>query len=540
MQVENGRPYAKAGAANLLTRLKYDALDLVVLTTRAAAHSAEHTDSGCQFAAARDVAALGSASRGDASGIRSGIRSGTAREEEEDAATEAATEEVIATVSRALRDARRSLELLLGKGVQAEPTSPQLRAKDLAVCFHEQRDFVSAQLGEVQQLLWNLAVFRAWSSLVIGQGLGRRQLACQLHAWASQAIEATQSVTLARALCWWCAVVRESQHEKARRREIITAAAEASADNYRIRTESCKLAMELRRQRRAHGVAAIHASLDRHLQAVLNAWSNQTRNSQQEDTHQRQLDISAAETAASCATMRMHFRRGTSVLRARSRALGLRAVLDGLHHTLHIVLYAWWCAVVLEARQKAGAMVQMGIAVADAPTEDRRELALLRSERAEHQASEARMKQEIDSLRSRIREVEQIAASRHAELLQAETNRLHALARLRTPVTPTSTHLEEIEARYTDALQAESPREEHSAEVRAQAEEVRTSLDTLNCQHAAAMKSHEPHAQAALPAQTSASEIRFSEIEAQNAAALSSPSGGFGNPSPNIDAFGCM
>merc|ERR1719183_2043098 len=99
-----------------------------------------------------------------------------------------------------------------------------------------------------------------------------------------------ECASLARALCWWSAVVRDKQHEKAYRRQMIAAAADASSENYRLRTESRKEATELRRQRRAHGVAAIHASLDRQLEVYFHAWSRLARDWKLETMHQRQLD----------------------------------------------------------------------------------------------------------------------------------------------------------------------------------------------------------------------------------------------------------
>jgi len=54
---------------------------------------------------------------------------------------------------------------------------------------------------------------------------------------------------------------RDARKEAAHRRQLITAAADASAEVYKLRAEGKKVAVELRKQRRAHGVAAIHANL---------------------------------------------------------------------------------------------------------------------------------------------------------------------------------------------------------------------------------------------------------------------------------------
>jgi hypothetical protein len=240
-------------------------------------------------------------------------------------------------------------------------------------------------------------------------------------AWSRRTVEAAECADLMRAFCNWSALVRDSQHQKTYRRQCIAAAADASSENYRLRTQSSKDAKELRKQRRAHGVAAIHASLDRQVQVFLHAWFRLSRDAQQESKHQLQLDACAAESAANCICLRMEYRRGTSALRAQNRALGLRAVIDGMQHVLHIVLYAWRCLV---ARRSPTATSEeettIGPGLDSEPKELKGAELSIESLLAEREETETQMKQEIDALRSRIDAMEQKAKFKHAELLQAQ------------------------------------------------------------------------------------------------------------------------
>merc|ERR1719271_1835513 len=150
----------------------------------------------------------------------------------------------------------------------------------------------------------------------------------------------------------WAVATREARKEAAHRRQLITAAADASAEVYKLRAEAKKVAVELRKQRRAHGVAAIHANLDRRIQSVLLAWGSIVRDSQRESAYQRQLDIAAAESAAGCAVLRMEGRRATLELRQERRAQALRAIDAGLRHWQHLTLREWWAQTV-GSRQQA-------------------------------------------------------------------------------------------------------------------------------------------------------------------------------------------
>jgi hypothetical protein len=202
------------------------------------------------------------------------------------------------------------------------------------------------------------------------------ELTYQLRALVGRLARANVHRTTSTAFFWWSAVVREKQQESAHRYQLISAAADASSEGYRLRTESRKVATDLRRQRRAHGVAAIHASLDRRLQAVVHAWSMIARESQRETMYQRQLDIAAAESAASCAVLRMEWRRCALELREQRRTLGLRVVTVSLRHWYHAVLYAW-AVVIAEEQQEKEAMIRHGVATAEtaaAHAEVRRQL----------------------------------------------------------------------------------------------------------------------------------------------------------------------
>jgi len=172
---------------------------------------------------------------------------------------------------------------------------------------------------------------------------------------------------LTQAMLCWMAAIRERKKETAHRYQLITAAADASAEQYQMRAEARKVATELRRQRRAHGVAAIHASLDRRLQAVLHAWCQVSRETQREANFQRQLDISAAESAASCAVLRMEFRRNSAELREQRRTHARHSIDAGIRHVQHAVFYAW-CCVVTESNREVAYMHRLSLATSETAT----------------------------------------------------------------------------------------------------------------------------------------------------------------------------
>lgn len=159
----------------------------------------------------------------------------------------------------------------------------------------------------------------------------------------------------------WIVATREARREATHRHQLITAKADASAEIYKLRNELKKVVLELRKQRRAHGVAAIHASLDRRLQSVLLAWATVVRDGQRESAYQRQLDIAAAESAAGCAVLRMEGRRCSLELREQRRAQALRAIDVGLRYWQHLMLREWAAGAVLSRREALHAQ-QLGLA----------------------------------------------------------------------------------------------------------------------------------------------------------------------------------
>lgn len=179
-----------------------------------------------------------------------------------------------------------------------------------------------------------------------------QQLRVQLRNQALHAARAWAHCRLGEVLFWWAAILREKRREAVHRRELLTAAADASAELYRFRSAAKATACDLRRQRRAHGVAAVHANLDRRVQAVLAAWWNLVRETQRESSFRRQLDAAAAESAQTCAAMRLEGRRLALELRKQRRSLGLRAIKSEMKLWRQAVLRAW-AAVAAESRQQA-------------------------------------------------------------------------------------------------------------------------------------------------------------------------------------------
>mmetsp|Transcript_110803 Transcript_110803/g.320233 ORF Transcript_110803/g.320233 Transcript_110803/m.320233 type:complete len:644 (-) Transcript_110803:177-2108(-) len=177
---------------------------------------------------------------------------------------------------------------------------------------------------------------------------GFRSLLCHR---AHQVVEMQVARNLDFAFICWVVFKRDAKKDATSRHQQFKQNADSIAELYRLRGEAKQTAQELRRQRRAHGVAAIHASLDRRLQAVVHAWSSAARDSQRESIYQRQLDIAAAESAAGCAVLRMENRRTALELRHARRVQALRAVRAGMRHWRHAVLYAWSVVVADERRE---------------------------------------------------------------------------------------------------------------------------------------------------------------------------------------------
>lgn len=143
----------------------------------------------------------------------------------------------------------------------------------------------------------------------------------------------------------WLVAIRNAHHEAKYRHQLIVMAAESSAGVYNLTREAKRTMVDLRKQRRAHGVAVIHGNLDRCLQVALHMWYAAAREAQQSAVHQRQLDISAAESAACHVVMRMQNRRHMEWFRAQWQGQLLRALDDGLRLWCFASFRAWWSTV---------------------------------------------------------------------------------------------------------------------------------------------------------------------------------------------------
>ncbi|CAK0843520.1 unnamed protein product [Prorocentrum cordatum] len=146
---------------------------------------------------------------------------------------------------------------------------------------------------------------------------------------------------LTAAMVGWKAALQLQRREATHRQRTLHAEVEFATKLHKVKTEGAKLADDLRGQRRAHGVAAIHASMDRCMQAVVHAWSATTREQQREAAYQRQLDIAAAEAAAGCAVLRMEGRRNALDLRRKWRAEAQRVEAARAQNWRLAVLTAW-------------------------------------------------------------------------------------------------------------------------------------------------------------------------------------------------------
>jgi len=191
-------------------------------------------------------------------------------------------------------------------------------------------------------------VVKAWAAVVAS--------AWRKGAYSSRMVDRVVNLRAARrteaCFCMWLVAIRNARHEAKYRCQLITIAAESSAEVYNLTREAKRTVVELRKQRRAHGVAVIHGNLDRCLQVALHAWYAAAREEQQSAVHQRQLDIAAAESAACHVVMRMQNRRHMEWFRAQWQGQLLRALDDGLRLWCLASFRAWWSTVRsrLEAR----------------------------------------------------------------------------------------------------------------------------------------------------------------------------------------------
>jgi len=206
--------------------------------------------------------------------------------------------------------------------------------------------------------------------------------------------------TLQCALYWWAVVVRDARREARHRQEVLLASAEASAKLFKACADSKRAAQELRRQRRAHGVAAIHASLDRRVQAVVHAWAALSRDAQREALYQRQLDIAAAESAAGCAVLRMEGRRSCLELRQQRRTQACRRIGAEEQYLCHITLYAWSARCL--ARQQEDLLVQNLSVAASQMDAAQAQVEVAWTEVDRHREAAGRWQQSCTSLSERL------------------------------------------------------------------------------------------------------------------------------------------
>jgi len=143
------------------------------------------------------------------------------------------------------------------------------------------------------------------------------------------------------ALIGWFIAVKDARNEASHRYQAFEVEASHSAELCKMQKDLQRATVELRKQRRVHGIAAVHANMDKRLQALLYAWSSITQESQREAAFRRQLDIAAAESAAGYAVIRMEGRRRQRELQSQRQMQALRAVEAERICAEHVVLRAW-------------------------------------------------------------------------------------------------------------------------------------------------------------------------------------------------------
>eukprot|EP00927_Polykrikos_kofoidii_P044924 TRINITY_DN38790_c0_g1_i1.p1 TRINITY_DN38790_c0_g1~~TRINITY_DN38790_c0_g1_i1.p1 ORF type:complete len:894 (-),score=163.14 TRINITY_DN38790_c0_g1_i1:115-2796(-) len=262
--------------------------------------------------------------------------------------------------SRELSDCRRERTVLLVKEASKRVRHVALRVWKAEAAAERQN--IAARLALKNAEITAAAEYATLQEECHFHDLERcRRLQAQGH----RAGRTRAQAVLGKAFLCWRSALKEKQKESAHRYQLITSAAEASSELFKLRTEARTVATELRRQRRAHGVAAIHASLDRRMQAVVHAWALVAGETQREALYQRQLDIAAAESAANCAVLRMEGRRNSMDMREQRRMHGVRAIEASLRHWRHAILYAW-SVVVAESQQEVSILQRFGRACDEA------------------------------------------------------------------------------------------------------------------------------------------------------------------------------
>jgi len=139
----------------------------------------------------------------------------------------------------------------------------------------------------------------------------------------------------------WVSAMRNAAKEAQHNQQIFDLQAKSSADTSTLRKELEKEISRLRRQRRSHGVSAIHANLAFQMHAVLTVWSHLVSEQQREVAHQRQLDFAAAEAAADSVALRAECHCRVAELRRRQCALLLTGIRAHADHWRHAIICAW-------------------------------------------------------------------------------------------------------------------------------------------------------------------------------------------------------
>lgn len=222
---------------------------------------------------------------------------------------------------------------------------------------------VSAE-SELETHLWRHAAFDNWkrltSSMKAENTTAERDVAfrSRLQTSADRIAQVYLERHLRMEFLIWAVIVREGRKEAGHRHQMFTVAADSVASIHRVRADTKKAMTELKRQRRTHAISAVHSSIDRRLQVTLYAWSTVARDAQRETMYQRQFDIAAAESAASCAISRMQCRRSETELRRQKKIQALDNIRTGLRHWQLCIFHAWTILSLRISKRKLQALME--------------------------------------------------------------------------------------------------------------------------------------------------------------------------------------
>mmetsp|Transcript_66808 Transcript_66808/g.159878 ORF Transcript_66808/g.159878 Transcript_66808/m.159878 type:complete len:518 (+) Transcript_66808:78-1631(+) len=139
----------------------------------------------------------------------------------------------------------------------------------------------------------------------------------------------------------WVSAMKNAAKEAQHNKQIFDLQAKSWTDADALRKDLEKDIGRLRRQRRSHGVSAIHANLAFQMHAVLTVWAHLVTEAQREVAHQRQLDFAAAEAAADCVALRAECHCRVAELRRRQCAVLLTGIRAHADHWRHAIMCAW-------------------------------------------------------------------------------------------------------------------------------------------------------------------------------------------------------